>query len=116
MRLLKLLGNGYLVLGLLVLLALFIHDCLVNDKFLLHFIGIFLVIPALAYCAWRLSKDTEHYVKQTERTQNVLLRFYESLLNWGVNNPNQFEKWLFGFREIRLIKLAVLRQVNRKIR
>jgi hypothetical protein len=116
MKWLKLLGNGYLLLGLLVMLGLFIYDCLNNDKFILHFIGIFLVIPALAYLFWSLSKDTEHYVKQTERTQNVLLRFYEGLLNWGVNNPNQFEKWLFGFSEIRLIKHAVLRQVHRKIR
>ena len=63
MKLLKLLGSVYLVLGLLVLLVLFIHDCLINDKFVLHFVGIFLVIPALAYCVWRLSEDTRRYVK-----------------------------------------------------
>jgi hypothetical protein len=116
MKWLKLLGNGYLLLGLLVMLGLFIYDCLNNDKFILHFIGIFLVIPALAYLFWSLSKDTERYVRPAERTQNVLLRFYESLVNWGEDNPNQFEKWLFGFSEIRLIKHAVLRQVHRKIR
>jgi len=83
MKLLKLMGNGYLALGLLVLLVLFIHDCLANDKFLLHFIGIFLVIPALVYSIWRLSEDSEDYVKQNERTLGSLLRFCESLLNRG---------------------------------
>jgi len=116
MKWLKLLGNGYLLLGLLVMLGLFIYDCLNNDKFILHFIGIFLVIPAIGYLFWRLSEDTEQYVKQIERPPNALVLFYESFYNWGVSNPNQFEKWLFGFSEIRLIKLAVLRQIHRKIR
>ncbi len=83
MKLFKLLGNGYLALGLLVLLVLFIHDCLVNDKFLLHFVGIFLVIPALVYSIWRLSEDSEDYVKQNERTLNKLRHFSDSLLNRG---------------------------------
>ena len=116
MKLLKLIGHGYLALGLLTMLILFIHDCLANDKFVLHFIGIFLVIPAIAYCLWRLNEDTEQYVKQIEPPPNALLLFYESVLNWGESNPSRFEKWLFGFSEIRLIKLAVMRQIHRKIR
>ena len=40
MKVLKLVGTGYITLGLMVLLALFIRDCVANDKFLLHFIGI----------------------------------------------------------------------------
>ncbi len=115
MKLLKLLGNVYLSLGLFVLLCLFIHDCLVNDKFLLHFIGIFLVIPALAYCSWRLSKDTEYYIKQTEHTQNAIRRFCERLTNRVGNQPDRARKWLLGFSEIRLVILATLRQVHTKI-
>jgi len=83
MRLLKLLGNGYLALGLLVLLGLFIHDCLSNDKFVLHFVGIFIVIPGLAYCVWRLSDDTQKYVKYNERPLNALWRYCENKLNRG---------------------------------
>jgi len=83
MKLIKLMGNGYLALGLLVLLVLFIHDCLANDKFLLHFIGIFLVIPALVYSIWRLSEDSEDYIRHTEHPLNSLKRFSDSLLNRG---------------------------------
>ena len=83
MKLLKLLGNGYLVLGLLVLLVLFIHDCLANDKFALHFAGIFLVIPAIVYSIWRLGEDFDDYIKQNQRSLNSLSRFCDSLLNRG---------------------------------
>jgi len=80
-KLLKILGNGYLALGLFVMLCLFIHDCLVNDKFPLHFAGIFLVIPAIAYCIWRLREDSEDYFRYAERPLNSLRRFGDSLLN-----------------------------------
>jgi uncharacterized membrane protein len=70
MKLLKLLGTGYVTLGLMVLLALFIRDCVANDKFLLHFIGIFVVIPALAYSMWRLYDDISEYV----RASNIDIR------------------------------------------
>jgi len=83
MKLLKLMGSVYLALGLFVLLCLFIHDCLANDKFLLHFIGIFLVIPALVYSIWRLSEDSEDYFRHTGHPLNSLRRFSSSLLNRG---------------------------------
>jgi uncharacterized membrane protein len=66
MKILKLAGTGYITLGLMVLLALFIRDCVANDKFLLHFIGIFVVIPALAYSIWRLYDDISEYVRASE--------------------------------------------------
>ena len=66
MKYLKLVGIGYITLGLMVLLALFIRDCVANDKFLLHFIGIFVVIPALAYSIWRLYDDIGEYVKASD--------------------------------------------------
>jgi hypothetical protein len=78
MKILKLIGGGYLALGLLVMLVLFIHDCLANDKFVLHFIGIFLVIPAIAYCLWRLSEDTHMYIKEIGRHLKALWRFHHS--------------------------------------
>ncbi len=83
MKLLKLLGNIYLALGLIILLALFIHDCLANDKFLLHFIGIFLAIPAIIYTMWRLSEDIEGYQKWNQKSLSELSRVRESLQNRG---------------------------------
>jgi len=80
MKLLKLLGNIYLALGLLVMLVLFIHDCFANDKFVLHFVGIFLVIPAIVYSLWRLSDDVEEYIKQNEHRIHSIVRTWESLL------------------------------------
>ncbi len=80
MKLLKLLGNIYLALGLIIMLALFIHDCLANDKFLLHFIGIFLVIPAIIFLLWRVSEDAEEYIKQYEHRINSIIRACESRL------------------------------------
>ncbi|MFA5078070.1 MAG: DUF1418 family protein [Dehalococcoidia bacterium] len=80
MKLLKLLGSIYLALGLTVMLALFIHDCLANDKFLLHFVGIFLVIPAIIYIFWRVSEDAEEYIKQNEHRINSFVRAFESRL------------------------------------
>ncbi len=115
MKLLKLLGNIYLALGLSVMLILFIYDCINNDKFVLHFIGIFLVIPALAYLFWTLSKDTEQYVKQIERSPQALWRFRESFLNRDTNQSDLVRKWLLGFGEVRLVILAALRQVHTKI-
>jgi hypothetical protein len=83
MKLLKVVGNIYLALGLLAMLVLFIHDCLANDKFLLHFVGIFLVIPAIIYSLWRLSEDVEEYIKQNEHRIQSILRACDSLLNKG---------------------------------
>ncbi len=83
MKLLKLLGNIYLALGLLVMLVLFVHDCLANDKFVLHFIGIFLVIPAIIYSVWRLSEDCEDYLEQNQKPLSELSRVRENLLNRG---------------------------------
>jgi hypothetical protein len=83
MKLLKLLGNAYLALGLLAMLVLFVHDCLANDKFVLHFIGIFLVIPAIIYSAWRLSEDIEDYLKQNQKSLSELSRVRESLRSRG---------------------------------
>ncbi len=83
MKLLKLLGNLYLALGLLVLLALFIHDCMANDKFLLHFVGIFLVIPVIIYSIWRMSEDFEGYLEQNQKSLSELSQFRESLRNRG---------------------------------
>jgi hypothetical protein len=78
MKLLKLIGDGYLALGLLVMLVLFIHDCLANDKFVLHFIGIFLVTPAIVYCVWRLSEDMQIHIKKIGSRLKPPWRFLNS--------------------------------------
>ncbi|MFA5400824.1 MAG: hypothetical protein WC169_09565 [Dehalococcoidia bacterium] len=79
MKFLKLLGNIYLALGLLVLLALFIYDCVANDKFLLHFIGIVLVIPAIIFTMWRLSEDIEGCLNRNQKLLSELSQFRDSL-------------------------------------
>lgn len=81
MKLLKVVGNLYLALGLLVMLVLFIHDCLANDKFFLHFVGIFLVIPAIIYSIWRLSEDVESCLNQNRELLIELSQFRDSLWN-----------------------------------
>jgi len=58
---LKLAGDVYLVCGLVALLTLFIIDCSTGNQFTLHFIGIILTIPGLAYCIFRLFCDSRDY-------------------------------------------------------
>ena len=63
---LRLMGDVYLVCGMLTLLTLFIIDCTRGNQFTVHLIGIILDIPALAYCIFRLYVDSHDYLTTPE--------------------------------------------------
>lgn len=54
---LNIIGDIYNLSGLLALLVFFIVYCIQDREFLLHLMGIFITIPAFAYCTYRLIED-----------------------------------------------------------
>jgi ABC-type sulfate transport system permease subunit len=58
----KLIGDVYMVCGLLTLLTLFMIDCSIGNQLTLHLIGIIFNIPGLAYCIFRLFLDSHDYL------------------------------------------------------